>query len=498
MMEKLLLAASGSALMAISFSLFSPWTCPSAWAGIFLLLLSVYGNRKKAFLTGWAAGMVYFLATLYWIPPVLVRYGSLPWSVAAASLLLLASYLSLYFGLFSWISGRLAGTAFLLSPFLWVAAEIAREKILTGFPWGSLGYTQAENLAFAQLAALGGVRVLAFIMVLTAASLVVFLKEKIRWPLVASLSIVIMAHIYGTLQLKKPVQPPAFKAVLMQGDSSYLKPWTGERIEKVYRQYWSFAEEGVKRGAELLVFPETSFPIRLEEGEWLYIFKSRATNLNVFIYFPSSEITGDKIYNTAYLISPDGRVEKYRKVHLVPFGEYNPFPFLLWFIPRIAREIGDFSPGPAITLLHFRGYPFASPICYEAIFPDLIRQMVLKGATFIVNPTNDSWYGRTSAPYQHLHQARFRAIENRRFLLRAGSTGISALIDPKGRIIEKIPLFAEDFTVVSFSPQSQLTFYTKWGGILNLIYLTGAAFTVILLIWREKWISLKQGENTRS
>ncbi len=497
-MKRTLLAFSGSALMAISFSLFSAWTCPLAWAGVFLLLLSFYGNRKRAFLTGWAAGMVYFTATLYWIPPVLVRYGSLPWSVAAASLLLLASYLSLYFGLFSWLSGKLERTAFLLSPFLWVAAEVAREKILTGFPWGSLGYTQAENLAFSQLAALGGIRLLAFIMVLTAASLVIFIKEKIRWPLFVSILIVAASHIHGAAQLSRPAHITDFKAVLMQGDSSYLKPWTEERIEKVYSQYWSFAEEGVKKGAELLVFPETSFPIRLEEGAWLYIFKNKAAALNAFVYFPSSEITGDKIYNTAYLITPDGRVEKYRKIHLVPFGEYNPFPFLLSFIPRIAREIGDFSPGPEITLLHFKDHPFASPICYEAIFPDLIRQMVLKGATFIVNPTNDSWYGRSSAPYQHLQQARFRAIENRRFLLRAGSTGISALIDPWGRIVEKIPLFAESFAVVSFSSRSKLTFYTKWGGILNLIYLTGAAFTVILLIWREKWMSLKQEGNTRS
>lgn len=490
--RKTLITFAGAVFLALSFSIFHPFFAILAWLGFLLFFSGIHNPERPSFLIGFLAGLIYFISVLYWIPPVLTRYGNLPFLLGALALILLSSYLAIYFGLFSWIAGRLVGLNLLFAPFIWVSLEYLREKLLTGFPWGSLGYTQAENLYLLQLASLGGERIISFLIVLFATSLLIAFRYRQKIPAIMSLLIIIIAHIYGFLVLKThKLEKKIFKATLMQGDSSYLKPWTSKRLWRVYGQYMNFIEEGLKQGAELFIFPETSIPVRLEEGPWLYLFKKKAVEKKCWIFFPSSELSGEKIYNTAYLISPEGKLYRYRKLHLVPFGEYNPARFLLGFIPRIAREIGDFSPGEKIELLPFKNFWFAAPICYEAIFPDLIRKMVLKGATFIVNPTNDSWYGRTSAPHQHLHQARFRAVETRRYLLRAGSTGISALIDPYGRIHSKLGLFEENYTVVEFNPSTELTPFLKLGPFLNYIYLTGAIIAVILLFGRKKWTFLK-------
>ncbi len=499
MRGKILMALAGSVLLALSFSIFHPFFAILAWLGFFLFFSGIHNPEKPSFLTGFLAGLVYFLSILYWIPPVLTRYGNLPFLLGLLALLLLSSYLAVYFGVFSWIAGRLVGFQLLFAPFIWVSLEYLREKLLTGFPWGSLGYTQAENLYLLQLASFGGERIISFLIVLFSTGLLIAFRYKHKTPAIVSLLIILTAHFYGFLALRthKP-EKEAFKASLMQGDSSYLKPWTSERLWRVFDQYMNFVEEGLKQGAELFIFPETSIPVRLEEGPWLYFLRKKAVEKKCWIFFPSSELSGDKIYNTAYLISPEGKLYRYRKLHLVPFGEYNPARFILGFIPRIAREIGDFSPGEKVELLPFKNFCFAAPICYEAIFPDLIRKMVLKGAAFIVNPTNDSWYGRTSAPYQHLQQARFRAVETRRYLLRAGSTGISALIDPYGRIHSKLGLFEENFIVVEFRPSTEATTFLKLGPFLNYIYLTVAFIAVILLFGRKKWTLLKQEGSTKN
>jgi len=191
---------------------------------------------------------------------------------------------------------------------------------------------------------------------------------------------------------------------------------------------------------------------------------------------------GTSFFNTALCLRPDGSWTTYYKMHLVPFGEYTPYPRIFSFLKKVTHAIGNISPGEKINLHHYQGYSFGSPICYEIIFPSLVRQFIHQGAKFLVTITNDGWYGTSSAPYQHFTIAIFRAVELRRYLLRAATTGISGIIDPYGRVIARSRLMTTEVLTASIVPLEGKSFYARTGDLLPLTGLTilGAFFILSL------------------
>jgi apolipoprotein N-acyltransferase len=198
---------------------------------------------------------------------------------------------------------------------------------------------------------------------------------------------------------------------------------------------------------------------------------------------------GAAYYNSAYLLDPDGNIlGRYDKVHLVPYGEYIPLKRFFPFLGKITEAVGNFVPGQKGQVLSWEGKNVGILICFEIIFPELSRAMALNGAQILVNMTNDAWFGRSSAPYQHLSMAVFRAVETRRALARSANTGISAFIDPSGRIMDQTPLYEEAARTQALPLMTENTFYTRYGDIfaVSCVAVSVVAVLFVLLHTRGK------------
>lgn len=445
--------------------------------------------ERRNFISGFIGGAFFFIPSLFWVYPTLRVYGGVPVILAVMGVVVLSLALSTYFGLFSWLLRYYEGKFIYLSPFLWVSIEILREKLFTGFPWGSLGYTSVEDMPFLQFASIGGVRFMSFLMVFLA---VLLIRRKTK----AFAALFLLLHFVGFIMIG-PYKPGEYTVAIFQNSWDFHPPLSQQKSSEVFNEYMKMAERAAEQGVDLMVFPETTVPfIYLSEPGWMEFFKKRAKKWKAYIVFPSTESSGNKFYNGTFIISPQGDVTVYRKIHLVPFGEYNPIPFLRRIIPRIAMEIGDYSPGEKIKLGEFKGHKFATPSCYEAIFPMLVRKMVVVGAEFLINTTNDAWYGKTPAPYQHFMQARVRAVENRRYLLRAASSGISAIIDPYGRILKKTEIYKTEMIMGKFCTSTLKTPFALLAPYFDWLYLTISLISLIILVARRLiWNGMKQKGN---
>jgi len=236
-------------------------------------------------------------------------------------------------------------------------------------------------------------------------------------------------------------------------------------------KYLALASQAIDHDPDLIVMPETALPFYFfYEKELTDMVRRRARETGVFYLagapFFQQDMERAHFYNSAFLINPDGEVMgRYDKTHLVPFGEYVPFGEFLPFIEKLVAGVGDFSPGKADHVIYMNGCGLGVQICYEIIFPDICRRMVKNGADIVINITNDAWYGRTGAPYQHFSMTVFRAVENRRSLVRSANTGISGFIDPAGRIRESTGLFVDAVQVYRVPVKSGQTFYTGKGDL---------------------------------
>ncbi len=475
------------------------------WIALIPLFFILYqSGQKKAFLAGWLAGLSFYGLLLYWIPYVPAHYGNLSPFLSFIIYLIFISFLALFWALFSWLQARLNqyfhSLAYLLAGLLWVSFEYILTFFLTGFPWGLLGYAQAQNLPLIQISTITGVYGVSFLIVLVSASFVQSFLTRKKSPFFLSLTLVLSLHLIGFLQLKKPIYSSfsEFKAAVIQGNVSSDVYWdfTPEtEIERLFEHHLNLSQEAINRGATFVVWPEFSVPLCFSCPEERYVnFRQRLENLvketKATLLLGTNERSAGpeetEFYNTALCLNPDLSFSTYYKMHLVPFGEYVPYKKIFYFIEKVTHAIGDVTPGKEHRLHNFQGLAFGSPICYEIIFPDLVRKFVAKGATFLVTITNDGWYGRSSAPYQHFQIALFRAVENRRYLLRSATTGISGIIDPYGRVIERSKLMTVDCLVASIKPLKNLTFYSRYGDIWSWFSLTLSLLLVILSLLKKR------------
>jgi len=463
-----------------------------AWTSLALLIGAVVGvGPGRGFLFGWVHGMVFFLATLPWIYTVMHVHGGMEPPVAAAVFILLIAVLSICPGLFgagvAWCGRRSVARACVASPFLWVSTEILRRYELTlGFPWNLLGYAGAVHLGLLQLATVTGVYGLSFVLAASNALVawVLLTRTRTAWLTgVISGVVVVSAVLVGDQFV--PLEQPDHVAVLVQTNFpqalSYPADWLDRHAGEL-EELETISADASRRTRGMIVWPESPAPFYWQDPRFTArLARLALTTANDVIAGvvdwkpgPNGKL---QPYNTAVMVDPAGhRVFSYDKVELVPFGEFIPWRRLLWFANSIIADVGDFQRGKEYTVGELPGGRFSVFICYEAVIPDEIRRFVKGGARLLLNLSNDGWFGHSAALEQHLAQARVRAVENRRWILRATNTGFTVSISPYGRIVAAAPAGIRTVLVAPYGFREDLTLYTRFGDWL-------AYLSILVSLW---------------
>ena len=484
------------------------------WIALVPLLKSLDNQSpSQAFRLGCIAGLSHYLTLIYWIVEVLKHYGGLHVFVSVLVLLLFCLYLSLYLGLFSFLTVYMKRSPFAIFMIasLWVGLEYIRAKALTGFPWCLLGHTQFRHLDLIQISDLTGVYGLSFLIVLSNAMIyfIIFSRDSherrhLKWeiPMVLLTAFFILA--YGHHRLKRDETggkgQESIKIAIIQGNIDQSIKWDPAFQEKTVTIYRRLTQRTHSFKPRLVVWPETSMPFFFQDDRNLspkIIKISKESGADLIFGSPAyrREDGRTKLVNRAYLLSPNGEIYGYYdKVHLVPFGEYVPLKRFLPFIHRLVQAAGDFVSGKKIEPLNLPYLSAGILICYEVIFPELARAHVKKGAEILINLTNDAWFGMTSAPYQHLCMSVFRAVENRKPLIRVANTGFSAFISPQGEMIIHGDLFREEVLELEVrGGDSTPGFYTRYGDVFASSLLGISLITVFYILCYNGIRNRKEG-----
>jgi len=500
--RSLALAAASGLLLAAAFPSFN--LSYLAWIALVPLFLALAGQTvKNGFLLGGLAGLVFFAGTVHWVTNSVHFYGGIPVIPASLITLLLCLYLALYPALFGAALAR-QGTErfpwfFVSAPALWTALELTRTYIFSGFPWSLLGYSQYRVLPVIQMADLTGVYGVSFLIVMVNAALAGFIidRKKFYGLIVAVLTMVVVVT-YGYLRLDaRDDTTGKITVTVVQGNIDQDKKWDPAFQSEVISIYKRLTREALKQHTELVIWPETTTPFYFTGSGAAdraltadLIAFAGSSNVPLLFGSPTYERGPDRtirLSNSAFLLTPRGKIDAvYHKLHLVPFGEYVPLKSVLFFVDKMVQAIGDFQAGNEYTVMTVpaRGanVTLSTVICYEIIFPDLVRRFVDNGASVITTITNDAWFGRTAAPYQHFSMAVFRAVENRVPVARAANTGISGFIDSKGNILETSAIFTEACLTRAIAPGGKKTFYTAHGDLFAYACL---AISLLLLAMRQ-------------
>lgn len=493
-----LAAAVSGLLITLSFPNWN-WDI-LVWIGLAPLFWAIQEERPwRAFFIGAVFGVAHYLTLLYWIYHVIQFYGGLPWFLSIAVLLLLTCYLALYPAAFCTVTSYLTRSLNLplmaVAPFVWVSLELLRAHLFTGFPWGLLGQALYERLAFIQIADLAGVYGISLIIVAANAALYsiflgsgTFRKRFISLPTAVAFCLVAVTFAYGQFRLDRNEHPEAKKirVALVQGNIDQSLKWEPSNQQATIDTYETLSRKAVHDGAQLIVWPETALPFYYGLDQKLTR-QVRAFLQQSGVYFvlgsPAVIQKGEQLElrNRAYLISPQGAtIGFYDKTHLVPYGEYVPLRSWFPFIKKLVVAAGNFSSGEPGKTLHYPGGELGPLICFESIFPYLSRAQTNNGAELLVNMTNDAWFGRSSAPYQHMSMLVFRCVENRRYGIRAANTGISAIISDKGRILAQSPIFKPYLIEGEAELLDGKTFYMRFGDVFAYIC---ALFSAAFIAW---------------
>jgi apolipoprotein N-acyltransferase len=398
---------------------------------------------------------------------------------------LLVMYLALFPALFGLAlhvaTNRFGARGLLLAPALWTATEYGRLTLFGGFPWVLLGYSQVTVLPVAQLASVTGVFGLSFLVatVSTAAAHAVVARDARRWLALAGAVLVVGGIAWwGHTRLASNVLVGAghpLRVGLIQGNVDQDAKWEPALAADIFSRYLRLSRKAIEDGAELVIWPESATPFYFGADPESEALRDLAREHGTAILVGSDlweRSTGEppKIYNAAFMVSRDGTTAGvYRKVHLVPFGEFVPAKPFLFFAAPLVQAVSDFSPGSDVTLLPIQGGVISTAICYEVVYPGLIREGVIAGSQLLTTITNDAWFGRSSAPWQHFAMASMRAIEQGRYLVRAANTGVTGMVDPYGRVGLASDLFVEGAWVVNVRLLTDRTIYSRTGDVIAWI-----------------------------
>lgn len=523
------MAVLSGILQVLPFPIAGPtplWRTAFCWVALVPLFAALLGKDKtgnplaarQGAALGYICGFVWYLGNCYWVYQTMYLYGGLAKPIAAGILVLFCLYLGLYHALFGTLLavfrthfGRQA--ALLLSPFAWVAVELARARI-TGLPWDLLGIAQVDNSVLIRLAPITGAYGLSFVIAAVNALWLIRIRVRERRYTRAALTVagvvIVVLYVAALRRIQNPRDVPAtVHATLVQENLevgaantgpqastqqllesfSYLSRYPSAQFllgipelpgtQAVYLIRQHPAVEGgdpkapVPSSTSLIVWPESPAPFQENDSQFRSALSSLAREANapiiagnIGIDRTTEDARGYNLFNSASFITPQGDFAgRYDKMHLVPFGEYVPFKQLFFFAKSLLNEVGTFDPGQHRAVFTTGGHSYGTFICYESIFGDEVRQFTQRGAEVLINISNDGWYGDTSAPWQHLNMARMRAIENHRWVLRATNTGVTASISPFGRVIAAAPRHIRTSIRVSFAYEHDLTFYAAHGDL---------------------------------
>ena len=490
-----LTAVAGGVIWGLHFGR-EPWSL-SAWIALapLILLLASRTPGRLAFLFGFAGWMT----GLAWIPPTLVTYGEIPLPLAIPLTALLAAYLAAFEATFGWLGGkawkRWPGLRLLILPSLWVALEWLRTVLFGGFPWNLAGYAWVDVPGALPLSAWVGAYGISFLVVLTGAALASAIETR-RWqPLAAcwlvALTLLPAAGRWSQRRGLEEIQEvggigAGVPVRLVQPNIANLTAWDPVRVLRNYRKVIDLSTGSCQPGS-LVVWPESAaWPFSYGRDPALQNDLQALVRSGCTVLFNSSHPVGDAFYNSAFLLSPEGRLARYDKRHLVPFGEYVPFRGVFSFMDKLARNAGEFRAATAVTLLPWDREKLGMAICYEVVYPGEVAQLAREGATILVTITNDAWYGDTAAPWQHFRAVRFRAAENRRPMLRAAITGVSAIIGPDGSVWSQLGIFEEGVIRGRVVGKEGLTPYARATWLLPLLCSLASGAALIALYFSRK------------
>jgi apolipoprotein N-acyltransferase len=508
----LFLAASSGFLLTLSFPKigvsFLAW-----FALVPLLAASRDLSVKNSFFFGLLTGLIHYLTLIYWLAHTMSTYGHLPFYVSLPVLFLLSFYLALYIALFSTaVTGLCSSPLFLFfaAPMAWVSLEYLRSFLFTGFPWELIGYTQYKMLHVIQISDIFGVYGVSFCIVLfnTTLFLIYLALTHKEWKgknigakqavSVAAVVAIILSAVWGygdqrIHQLHElTANCPSVKVAVIQGNIDQAKKWDPAFQLSSTLKYIRLSLQSKNRQPDLVVWPETATPFYFTKNDKLsklVLSGIRETGADFLIGSPAYDFKKDKVeyYNSAFLVDASGNIlGRYDKTHLVPFGEYVPLKKWLPFVGKMVEGVGDFGTGEKGRTLKWKNFRIGVLICYEVIFPPISRAMVQNHASILINLTNDAWYGKSSAPYQHFSMAIFRAVENRRSLVRAANTGISGFIDPSGRVLEATRIFKDAVITQKVSMLEMKTFYSKFGDVFAMACLGFCVFFIVFRVLKSR------------
>lgn len=492
-----------------------------AWVGLVPLLVGICGLRPwQASLISGLVGIVYFVGVFHWIlafPGFTLLHQTI-----------LGIYVGIYFALFgltfSFLSGRCGpATALVAAPFIWVPLECIRSNLyFMSLPWGLLGHSQYACSHIIQVASVAGVYGVSFLIIMVNAALaaivlyVVFRSRKADRGFLPPVTrkgaglivattggIIVLALSYGGITLARPIEGTPIKISVVQGNIEQGKKWDPRYAELIMQTYADLTKGASEDRPALIIWPETSTPraINLDVGLYTQV-RRIAREAKTYLLIGSAQQQkikkknpkDVKYLNSAFLIPPDPRAktQKYDKIRLMAFGEYLPLEGVIPWSSIKVPEVGSYVPGKEFTVFKTPNFSFGVTICWESLFPDLVRRFVLNGAQFMVNITNEAWFGKTDASYQFASMNVFRAVENRVYLVRCANTGISCFIDPYGRIVDRVKdvkgqdIFVRGVLTRRVTPMESQTIYTRYGDILVWLSVLCSAGFLLMAFTRKR------------
>jgi apolipoprotein N-acyltransferase len=458
-------------------------------------------SASRGFYLGLLTGLIHYAGTVYWTSGTVRTFGGLALPVAVFVAGLLVLYMALYVAMAAAASAvmirRFGMAGLLLSPAAWVATEYLRAHLFGGFPWIPLGNSVVTLLPIAQLASVTGVYGLSWLLATLHACFALVATTTGRHRVAAgvvALGLIAGCSLWGSARLndnRLAREGEVVKVGLIQGNVPQAEKWDPARASEIFDRYQRMTREAAAKGAQFIIWPESATPFFFDEDPLSADEMRRlASQTRAPLLFGTDEIergSPPRYYNSAFMLDSAGATAAvYRKMYLVPFGEYVPFGTLLTFVAPLVEAVSAFSPGMQVTMMPVNGHMVSTAICYEVVYPHLIREGVLQGSELLTTITNDAWYGESSAPFQHYELAVMRAIEQGRYLARAANTGISGIVDPYGRVLAKTALFETATVIGDVRFIQERTVYAKIGDIVAQLAVLLTLLGVGVALWTGK------------
>jgi apolipoprotein N-acyltransferase len=473
-----MLACLSGLLYSLSFPSFNLW--PFIFVFAVPLLFAVRDSSVKECLgLGFLAGLVAWAGNLYWVAYIMDIYGFIPLPLCALIFLLLIAYMALYFGIFLILCKFLIKSPFsiITIPGLWILLEIIKSYAFTGFPWSLAGYALVPFNAIIQNAEWGGIYVLSGLTLMGNVALYKALKKDYI-PAVSGIVVIACCISWGWWRSDSlKLDGANLKVGVCQANIPQDQKWRRDMVNPTIDIYTKLTKKAVSQGAEIIVWPETACNFFLFQ-DWKptsrIIDISKDANIPMLVGSPALE--NDKVFNRVWMLDKGLIRGYYDKKHLVPFGEYLPLPWLFGFLGKLTQEVSDFSKADKLEPIEDIG----TLVCFENVFPQLARRLTEKGATWLLTVSNDAWFLDWSTSEQHLKIATIRAIENRRYLVMPVNHGISAVIDPFGRIVNSLGLMKEGTFTAEIKKVLYRTVFSKIGSLIAWIWIFAG---IIGLVW---------------